>query len=375
MRFTNVIGQEGVISKLIQTVKENRISHAQLFLGPSGSGNLALAIAYAQYVNCEKKQEWDSCGCCKSCVKYQKLIHPDLHFVYPVATTKSITKDPVSDDFIADWRNAVLHQPYLDLSKWYEIIGVENKQGLIGKRESQEIIRKLTLKSYEAEFKTMVIWMPEKMNQTAANKLLKMIEEPPAKTLFLLVAEDTTYMLPTILSRTQLVKVPGIKTDKLAEALMQKHGLSETESRSIARIADGNYLEAMNLVESSEQTEYNFEMFVHLMRICYSRKLMEIFDWVDDVAGIGRERQKNFFQYALRMIRENYMLTIATEEIVHLSDKEEGFSVKFHPFINERNAMDIAIEFEHAQADIERNAYAKIVLLDLSLKIMKLIKK
>ena len=375
MQFTEVIGQEEVKSRLIQTVRDNRISHAQLFLGPEGSGNLALAIAYAQFVNCEKKQEWDSCGVCKSCLKYNKLIHPDLHFVYPVATTKSVTKDPVSDDFISDWRNGIIQNPYLNLSQWYQVIGVENKQGIIGKRESQEIIRKLTLKSYEAEYKIMVIWMPEKMNQTSANKLLKMIEEPPAKTLFLLVAEDTTYMLPTILSRTQLVKVPRLRIESLSKALENKHGLSSDESRSIAKIANGNYLEAHNLIKSSEQTEYNYEKFVLLMRICYGRKLMDIFFWVDEMAGIGRERQKSFFQYALRMVRENYMLTVAADSIVYLSEKEEGFSEKFHPFINDRNAMDIASELENAQADIERNAYAKIVLLDLSLKIMKLIKK
>lgn len=375
MLFSEIIGQEKVKAQLIQTVNENRISHAQLFLGPEGSGNLAMAIAYAQYVNCEKKQEWDSCGTCKSCTKYEKLIHPDLHFVYPVATTKSVTKDPVSDDFINEWRAAVIKQPYLKPSQWYEAIGVENKQGNIGKKESQEILRKLNLKSFESEFKTMIIWMPEKMNQTCANKLLKMIEEPPAKTLFLLVSEDTTDMLPTILSRTQLIKIPGIESTKLAKALEDKFELNSKESNSIARIANGNFLEALNLIHSSEQTEYNFDRFVLLMRMCYSRKLMDIFGWVDEMAGIGRERQKNFFQYALRMIRENFMMSLATNDIVYLSEKEEGFSDKFHPFINERNAMDMAHEFERAQADIERNAYAKIVLLDLALKIMKLIKK
>jgi DNA polymerase-3 subunit delta' len=375
MRFTDVIGQEDVKNKLIHTVHENRISHAQLFLGGEGSGNLALAIAYAQFINCENKQENDSCGVCKSCTKYEKLIHPDLHFVYPVATTRSVTRDPVSDDFISEWRNTVLQQPYLKPPQWYQTIGVENKQGIIGKKESQEIIRKLNLKSFEAEFKVMIIWMPEKMNPTSANKLLKMIEEPPVKTLFLLVSEDTTNILATILSRTQLVKIPRIKTEVLSEALERKFGLAPADSRSISRIANGNYLEALNLIQSTEQTEYNFEKFVLLMRICYTRKLMEVFNWVDEVAGLGRERQKSFFQYALRMIRENFMMTLSTNEVVYLSEKETGFSQKFHPFINDRNALNIANELERAQTDIERNGYAKIVLLDLALKIMKLIKQ
>lgn len=375
MRFEEIIGQESVKARLIQTVKENRIGHAQLFLGDEGTGNLALAIAYAQYVNCERKQPWDSCGQCNSCIKFQKLIHPDLQFVFPVAKTRSVTKDPVSDDFMNEWRNLVLEKHYISLSEWYETIGIENKQGLIGKRESQEIIRKLSLKSYEAEYKTVILWMPEKMNRTAANKLLKMIEEPPAKTLFLLVSGDTGQILPTILSRTQIVKVPRIQIEKLAEGLEKKFDLKAREAGAIAKIANGNYLEAINLIYSSDQTEYNFEKFVSLMRTCYKPKYTEVFNWVDEMAGIGRERQKAFFQYGLRLIRENFMLTLATNDVVYLSETEEEFSKKFHRFINERNAMEIAQQFEQAQADIERNAYAKIVLLDMSLKIMKLIKK
>ena len=211
MRFQDLIGQQETKQRLLQSVKEDRIAHAQLFLGQEGCGSLPLAIAYGQFINCTNRSELDSCGVCPSCNKYQKLIHPDLHFVFPTATTKEITKDPISDEFLTIWRTQLMENPYFGLLQWYAAIGIENKQGSISKNESLEILRKLNMKSYEAEYKVMIIWFPELMNVTAANKLLKMIEEPPDKTLFLLVAENTEYMLQTILSRTQLIKVPPVR--------------------------------------------------------------------------------------------------------------------------------------------------------------------
>lgn len=253
MLFREVVGQQKLKQRLIQSVKENRISHAQLFVGAEGCGSLALALAYAQYVSCENKQQEDSCGSCTSCTKYQKLIHPDLHFVYPVATTKSVTKDPVSDDFIKEWRECILSNPYLGLARWYEAIGVENKQGIINKFESAEIVRKLNLKTFEADYKVMIIWLPEKMNHVAANKLLKMLEEPPEKTLFLLVAENTSLMLQTILSRCQLIKVPKIDSDSMLKALVAKHNISEPTANSISKIANGNFLVALETMDEQNQ--------------------------------------------------------------------------------------------------------------------------
>ncbi len=375
MQFKEVIGHKEIKVKLIQTVKENRVSHAQLFLGPKGSGNLPLAIAYAQYLSCENKQENDSCGVCPSCQKVKKLVHPDLHFVYPVATSKTIKKDPVSDDYIEQWRETILENPYLIENKWYEIIDVENKQGIINKNESYEILRKLNLKTFESEYKIMIIWLPEKMNAYAANKLLKLIEEPPEKTLFLLVAENSEQIIPTILSRTQLIKIHKIDNDSMMQALSDNFGLEPQMARDIAHLSDGNYYDAQHLIQTSDQENYNLENFMTLMRLSYQRKVIELIEWADEISKLGREKQKSFLAYALRLIRENFMLNIKSRELVHLTNKELDFSEKFSQFINKENVYQLYEVVNRAHIDIEMNAYNKIVFLDLALKIIKLIKK
>ncbi|MDP4187485.1 MAG: DNA polymerase III subunit delta' [Bacteroidota bacterium] len=370
MLFKDIIGQQDVKQRLVQSVKENRISHAQLLLGPEGSGNLALAVAYAQFISCADKKDDDSCGLCPSCRKYQKLIHPDLHFVFPVNSTTS-----VSDNFIAQWRTTLLDNPYMSLNQWYEAIGMDNKQGLIPVRESDEIIRKLNMKSYESEYKVMIMWMPEKMNVQTANKLLKMLEEPPAKTLFLLVSESTGDILPTILSRTQIIKVPGIDNHSLAKALGARFQLSEEATGNIVQLANGNYIRALNLINEGEESAYNFEMFVKIMRLCWKRDVFGINDWVDEISKIGRERQKRFFLNSLRMVRENFLLNLNNEQLIHLTAKERDFSMNFHKFINFKNVEQIALEFNKASADIEWNGNAKIVFFDMSLKLIQLIRK
>lgn len=374
MQFREVIGQHKVKERLINTVRENRISHAQLFLGPEGSGNLALAIAYAQYIACSDRQENDSCGVCPSCLKYKKLVHPDLHFVYPVATSKAVSKDPVSDDYIAQWRETIIENPYINETRWYEIIDVENKQGIISKNESQEILRKLNLKTFEADYKIMIIWLPEKMNAAAANKLLKLIEEPPEKTLFLMVSENSEQIISTILSRTQLVKIPRIDNESMRNALCDRFGLAPEKANDIVHLSNGNFFDAQNIIHSVEEDEYNFIQFTTLMRLAYQRKMNEIVNWVDDMAQIGREKQKSMLAYSLRLIRENFMLNLQKKEMVYLTQKEYDFSVKFAPFINMNNIQVLYQEFNRAHADIEMNAYAKIVYLDLALKIMKCIR-
>ena len=375
MQFKEVIGHNKIKEKLINTVKGNRVSHAQLFLGSEGSGNLALAIAYAQYVSCENKQENDSCGVCPSCTKFQKLVHPDLHFVYPVSTSKTVKKDPVSDDYITQWRETIIKNPYINHNKWYEIIDVENKQGIISKNESYEIIKKLNLKTFESEYKIMIIWLPEKMNTSAANKLLKLIEEPPSKTLFLMVSENSEQILPTILSRTQLVKIPKIDSESIRNALCDRFGLSPEKANDIAHLANGNYFDAQNLINSTEEDNDNFDQFTQFMRLSYQRKVIEIINWVDEISRIGREKQKSFLTYSLRLVRENFMLNINNKELVYLTKKELEFSEKFSQFINQENVYQIYEELNKAHSDIEMNAYNKIVFLDLALKIIKLIKK
>ena len=374
MRFSEVAGHAELKQQLVQSVAEQRVPHAQLFHGPQGSGALGLALAYATYLSCHDRREEDSCGLCTSCLKYDRLVHPDLHFVFPVFTTKSVKKDPVSDDFITAWREAFLESPYITPNQWYSYIGMENKQGSIIKRESEEIMKKLQLKSYESDFKVMIIWMPEKMNQTAANKLLKLIEEPPPMTIFLLVPEDTGPMLPTILSRTQLIRVPRIGEEDLLDALKKKHQVSDEILKSAVKISGGNYVKAEENLMTSEDSAYQLKLFIRIMRLTYAREFQEIFEWVEELAGLGRERQKAFLAYAVRMIRENYLLNKEQGELVRMTADESDFSKKFFPFINDSNVPVIVQELNEASVHIEVNAYARIVFLDFALKLVKLIR-
>jgi len=377
MLFKHIAGQETVKQRLIHSVVQGRISHAQLFLGPEGCGKLALAVAYAQYLACENRGKSDACGTCPSCLKYEKLIHPDLHFVYPVSTTKTIAKDPISNDFIQEWRSALLDNPYLSLSQWFERIGIENKQGLISRKESHEMIRILNLKSFESEYKVMIIWMPEKMNQVAANKVLKILEEPPPKTLFILVSENTHTFLPTILSRTQIVKIPRVDDQSMTESLKENDMLTPEALQNIVKLANGNYLMARNLLYEREENALYLNQFTAMMRLTYGGKIPDILQWIDDLVARGREKQKHFLLYATRMIRENFMLNLMAgndREVIYLTEKEEEFSKNFSPFVREKNVAHIVDELNEAFANISANANSRIVLFDLCMKIMRLIK-
>jgi DNA polymerase-3 subunit delta' len=375
MLFSEVLGQEEIKMKLIASAKAGRIAHAQLFFGPDGCGSLPLAIAYARYIACTGDKNNDSCGTCPSCSKISKLVHPDLHFVFPVNTTKKIAKDPVSDDFIAEWREFVLLQPYFQSGAWYDFIGIENKQGIISKKDSDSVIRKLSLKSFESDYKFMIIWLPEKMNASSANVLLKLIEEPPDKTLFLLVSEEPEQVLLTIYSRTQPVKLSRISDEALSTALAKKFSFTETERNSILRLSDGSFIQAMNVIQTSEENQMNFERFASIMRLSWSRNFLEINDWVEEMAGIGRERLKSFFDYSIRLVRENLITHLQWPELVYMTKEEKDFAVKFHQFLNGTNVIPIYNEMNKASVDIERNGYAKIVLFSFSLQLMKLIRK
>ncbi len=372
MQFKDIPGHEATKKFLIQTVRENRISHAQLFLGPEGSGKLALAIAYAQYVTCQHRTESDSCGVCPQCQKYQKLIHPDLHFVYPVVTSKNNSK-PVSDNYLTEWRNFVLKRNYHRLDDWYDFIGSENAQGSIFAQESQEIIRKLNLKTFESEYKVMIIWMAEKMNETCANKLLKMIEEPPAKTLFILVAENEEAILTTIRSRTQLVKINRPDIDNIVESLRKEFPNSDAiKLENSAMLADGNFLEAVSAMKQFETGQVDtpeFELFTTLMRESFSLKYDQIIKLSDNLSKLGREKQKRFFDYCQRMIRECFMLSSVSRDLVKLTPGELKFAEKFAQFIHAGNISQISELFAEAYRHIERNAYGKLVFTDLAIKL------
>ncbi|RLD36679.1 MAG: DNA polymerase III subunit delta [Bacteroidetes bacterium] len=377
MYFKDVIGQKEVKSKLIQTVRDERISHGIMFAGEVGYGGLALSLAYAQFILCENKQENDSCGECPQCQKAAKLIHPDLHFVFPVTTTKSNTK-PVSDDFIKEWREAVLDNPYMAPAKWYKWLGVENKQGMIYSHESNNIIKKLNLKTFEGEYKIMIIWQPERMNPSSANKLLKILEEPPQKTLFILVSLLPGQILPTLISRVQMIKIPPIDDESLYRKIGSGFDRSVGELRNISNISGGSFSRALEFLYSSEDRIANFEEFKSWMRLCFKKDVLAILDWVDKMAKTGREKEKSFLIYTLEMVRANFLLNQIPEHknvMVKLAENEDAFSAKFSAFITEKNVFIFAEELEKAINDIGSNAYAKVILLDLSIKVMGLLKQ
>lgn len=382
MQFRDIVGQEQVKQRMIKSVKEGRIPHAQLLTGPEGTGKLALAIAYAQYISCQQKGEDDSCGTCPSCHKFIKLIHPDLHFVFPIILTdkKSDSDDDkgpsgkLSDAFLIQWREVLLTNPYITEADWYEMIGAENKQGIIGTTESTEVIRKLSLKSYESDYKTMIIWLPERMNQQAANKLLKLIEEPPLNTTFLMVSENPTQLLKTILSRTQIIKVPPIHRESIALALVDRFQITPAKAHEISRISNGSFQKAVSLVSVETENQF-FPFFRQLMRLCYSNDVIGLLDWASEAASLGREQQKEMLTESLRLLRESLMLNMDLEDISYLAGDEVDFGKKFSPFINKSNVYQIFTEFNLAIDHISRNGNAQIIFTDMCMKLIKMINK
>ncbi len=385
MLFSELIGQLDIKKRLKRTVSEQRIPHAQLLRGPSGIGKLGLAIAYAQYICCENRSEKDACGMCPSCMKYKKLAHPDLHFVFPVIKPGN-RSSVVCDDFIAEFRVQILKNPYFGVNDWYATISDDAKQGLIYSNESEEILRKLSLKTYESEYKIMIIWLPEKMHSTCANKLLKILEEPPEKTLFLLVSNEPDQIITTILSRTQHIHVPKLADNEIVEMLLKDDELdvNEHDALNIARIANGSYLEALAILNEGDENKVNFERFVMVMRLAWQvgnkkdhASLKTLRKWADDMAAsaIGRERQKNFLSYAQHMTRENFIRNLQEKDLNYLTTYEADFSQRFSPFINERNVEDLMKEFALAERQIEQNVNAKMIFFDLTLKIIMLLKR
>jgi DNA polymerase-3 subunit delta' len=375
MNFSQIPGQKEIKGKLLRSVKEERVNHAQLFAGPEGCGSMALALAYARYISCENPTDDDSCGNCKSCVKYEKLIHPDLHFVFPVIKGKKAT-DPVSDNYIEEWREFVKRSPYFTLNNWMDFIDVGNAQGMIFASEASEIIKKLSLKTFESDFKIMIIWLPEKMHQATANKLLKMIEEPPEKTLFLLVSEEPDKVIPTILSRCQLVKVPSFNSRDIEKYLINRFNLALDKAADISRVSNGNITRAIELCENEDSSLANLERFKSLMRFAWKRDVISLINWSEEIASTGREAQKNFISFSLRLLRENLMLSLdqLKNRLVYLTGNEADFSVKFHPSINQSNIYPLNEELNLVYSHIESNGNAKIIFLDLALKVTRLIR-
>lgn len=381
MQFRDIIGQETEKNQLRTAVREGRIAHAQLFAGPAGVGKLALAIAYAQYLACPHRTEEDSCGVCPTCLQYAKLQHPDLHFAFPIV--KSDEGD-TCDAFAEKWRGIVSEHKYFDLDDWYRVMGVETKQGMIYEKESSEILRKLSLKSFSGGYKIMIIWQPEKMNTTCANKLLKLLEEPPTMTLFLLVSEAPEQLLSTIISRTQEVRVPRLGEEEIAHGLQNEYTwLGQEEAHNIAHMANGSYLAALKMMNETEENQGYFDDFVALMRNAWlvgQKKnydaLLKLRQWSQDMADskVGREKQKAFLQYAQRQVRENYIYNLHHPEMNYQTQREQEFSTKFAPFIHDGNVEKMMEELSKAEQQITQNGNAKIIFFDLCLQMIVLVK-
>lgn len=368
--FKDVIGHEDIKQRLVHTLQAGRISHAQLFAGNTGYGSLALALAFAQYIFCTGDKKEDACGTCPACRKMQKLIHPDLHFVFPIVRKNG--KNQTSDEYINEWRRLLLDTAYFGQEQWYAAMGADdNAQAMIYTEESANILRKLNLKSFESDYKIMIVWLPEKMNGECSNKLLKIIEEPFEKTLILMVSEHPEQIIKTIQSRLQRINIPPLKPEYISRQLMSRKGLQQEQADRFAHVAAGDWHKAMCLLNESEEQIYNQEKFVSLMRLCWERKMPPVNEWVNELAGQGRERQKSFLLHAVRMMRENFIRNFHIDKLNYMTEREQGFSVRFAPYVHEGNIIPLTDELERAYSDINRNGNSKIIFTDLCIKVMQ----
>jgi len=381
MQFSEILGQEHIKNHLTRSADLGRIPHAQLFIGPEGSGTLPMAIAYAQYILCGN-QNGENSGSNEACnLKFRKISHPDLHFVYPTVTNDDIKKDPKSIDFIANWRLFVDQNPYGGLFDWYSILGVQNKQGIIRVDDAAEVLKTLALKSYEGGYKIMIVWMADKMNISASNKLLKLLEEPPEKTVFILISEDEEDIIQTIRSRCQVLHFNGLSESVVAEALVSQEKVEAKIAAKIAHQAQGNYSKALHLLKDNRD-ELPFEQwFVVWVRAAFKAKgnpavIGDLIQWSDQIAVLGRETQKKFLQFCIEFFRQALLINYESPNLVYLEPTVENFKIeKFAPFVNGNNINEIFQELSDAIYHIERNGNPKIIFTDLSMKLTRLIHK
>ena len=378
MLFKNVLGLEHIKNHLLTTAETGRVAHAQLFVGPEGSGVLPMAIAYAQYLLCGNTGGENDGGNTVCNTKCNSLTHPDLHFAFPVSNSDKVKSHAVSDHYLEEWRQFVKEQPYGNLFDWYRHIGIEKKQGQIGVDEAQDMVKKLSLKSYEGGYKILIVWMAEKMNTSAANKLLKLIEEPPNKTILLLLAEDEEQIINTIRSRCQILNFPPLTEQVITDTLLLR-GVSQTEALTIALEANGNFNKALDLLNKDSEDLVFERWFVQWVRSAFKAKgnkgaIQELILWSEEVAKTGREVQKKFLNYCLTMMRQALLLNYKANELVHAKVHMEGFDLnKFAPFVHENNILDIVEELEEAIFHVERNGNSKLIFTDLSIKLTRLL--
>lgn len=376
MDFSEVLGLTFIKKHLQQSADLGRIPHAQLFVGAEGSGTLPMALAYAQYLLCKESIDFEA-----SKLKCEKLSHPDLHFAFPVAINDVVKKDPVSNLFLSDWRSFIAQNPYGNLFDWLQFIGIENKQGIINVDEAEQIVKSLKLKSYEGGYKVMIIWMAEKMNTSAANKLLKLIEEPPAKTVFILIVEKEEQLISTIRSRCQVLHFPLLSEHDIVNGLVSGENISEKEALNIAHQANGNYNKALNILRNNSNDLVFEQWFITWVRSAFKAKgdasvIAQLVEWSENIAGTGRETQKQFLNFCLQFFRQALLQNYAVTDLIFLQPKTENFKFEsFSKFIHSGNIIDITKEIDDAIYHIERNGNAKIIFLDLSIKLTRLIHK
>ena len=366
MAFEQVIGQREVQQRLTQMVSEGRLPHAIMLCGPQGCGKKALAIGFAQMLLARTANDE---------AMLRKLEHPDLHFTYPTIKLPSMGSDhkPVSDDFAKEWHELVMGGPYFTMTEWLEQMGGENQQAIITAGESDELVRKLSLKSSQGGYKISLVWLPERMNTECANKILKLLEEPPSQTVFIMVSEEPDRLLETIRSRVQRIDVKRIADYDVHKALVEKRGLTENMAQRITRMANGNWLKALQMLSADSENELFLDMFQSLMRLAYQRQVKDLKTWSERMAAMGRERQKRFLEYFLRLVRENFMYNFQQPDLCYMTQREEDFARNFARFINEANVLPITDLANVAIRDIGQNANAKIVFFDFALQMIVLL--
>lgn len=372
MLFKEVVGQDEIKDRLRREADEGRVAHALLFYGPEGCGKLPVALAFARYLLCNQPHDGEPCNACNSCRMTARWAHPDLHFVFPVVKYKDAAHS-VSDVYLPEWRKQLGENVYFGLDEWLEDMQAGNQQAMIYSAESDAIQKKLSLKSNQGGKKVMIIWLPEKMNLECANKLLKLLEEPPAETHFLLISERLEAVLPTIVSRAQCIGMKGLSEDEIAGALMLRNACDSDTARRVAHTANGNLIAAQQLLRSNADQNLFFDLFVILMRLSYQRKIKDLKKWSEQIAALGREKQKNFLAYSQKLIRENFIYNFRQPDLNYETMEEENFSRNFARFINERNVIHIMDELSLAQRDIEQNGNPKFVFFDFALKMIVLL--
>ena len=377
MTFNEVIGQQEVQERLVQMVNEGRLPHAMMLCGPAGSGKLALAVAFGCYLLNRKPNNpmFPDDPDNQESPMLRKLEHPDLHFTYPTIKLPSMGTDhkPVSDDFACEWHELIMQGPYFTLDQWLTAIGAENQQAIITAGESDELVRKLSLKSSQGGYKVSIIWLPERMNIECANKLLKLIEEPPTQTVFLMVCQEPDKLLETIRSRVQRIDVKKLPDDIIRQGLIERRGIDEESARRISRMSNGSWMKALEALQVDNENKQFLDLFIQLMRLAYQRNVKELRKWSETMAAFGREKQKRFLEFFLRMTRENFMYNFQQADLCYMTQEEEAFARNFARFINEANVLQLYELSNRAIRDIGQNANAKIVFFDFALQVIVLL--